>query len=197
MPNSSPASTLVSGARAVSKVSVWVLIVPDPASRREGANAARISGEETGGAQHAIGLDDLFQPFFRAPVATIRVGMKTLHEFLIPRLDLDQGGVVGQLQRVHGDDLKPCQLPFRASYAGIAILCKHRMAVIHIAQAGLPHAGLGGALAQGPGRPVAGERFFTEPPDVVVTHVLEEIPGLIVGAGVRRTKPDIFRKILG
>src|SRR3954469_19075704 len=94
-----------------------------------------VSGKEPGGAQYAIGLDDLLQPFFRAPVAAIGVGMKTFHKFLIPRLDLDQGGVVRQLQCVHGYGLKPRQMTLRTPYRlSFAVLCKHRMAVIHAAQ---------------------------------------------------------------
>ena len=38
-----------------------------------------------------VGLDDLLQPLFGAPVAAIGVGVKALHKFLIPRLDLVQG----------------------------------------------------------------------------------------------------------
>src|SRR5476649_1519618 len=102
--------------------------------------------------------------------------MKTLHKFLIPRLDLDQGGVVRQLQRVHGHDLKPRQMPLRAAYGGVTVLCKHRMAVIHAAQRGLAHPSPGAAPAQRPGGTMAGQRLLAEPLDVAIVHILEEIP---------------------
>ena len=42
--------------------------------------------------QHGVGLDNLLQTLFSAPIAAIGVGMKSLHKFLIPRLYLLQGG---------------------------------------------------------------------------------------------------------
>ena len=42
--------------------------------------------------QHGVGLDNLLQTLFSAPIAAIGVGMKPLHKFLIPRLYLLQGG---------------------------------------------------------------------------------------------------------
>ena len=53
------------------------------------------------------------------------------------------------------------------------------------------------APAQRPGGAMAGQRFFAEPLDVAIVHILEEIPGLIVGAGMGGAKPEIFRQILG
>src|SRR6185295_12565959 len=89
-------------------------------------------------------------------------------------------------------------MPLRTPYGGgFAVLCKHRMAVIHAAQRVLAHSRLGAALAHGPGRAMAGQRFLAEPPDIVVTHILEEIPGLVMGAGMGGAIPEIFRQILG
>ena len=89
------------------------------------------------------------------------------------------------MERVHRHDLKSRQLPLRTAHrGGVAVLCKHRMAVIHPAQRGLAHPGLGAALAQGPGRAMAGRSLHAKALNVVVVHALEEIPGLVVGAGV-------------
>ena len=44
---------------------------------------------------------------------------------------------------------------------------------------------------------MAGQGLLAEPLNVVVVHVLEEIPGLVMGAGMGGAKPDIFGKVLG
>ena len=127
---------------------------------------------------------------------SVRHGCKSLvqvalHKFLIPRLYLDQGGVVRQLHRVHGDGLKPRQMTLRTPYClGFAVLCKHRMAVIHAVQRHLAHARLGRPLAQGPGGAMPQKGLLAEPRDVVVVHALEIIPGFVVGAGVGGAVPD-------
>src|SRR4051812_41993553 len=63
MQKTDPASIWMSGTRLVSRVSVWVLMgsVRNPPRYRRGREATPGSGEEAGGAQHAIGFDDLFQ----------------------------------------------------------------------------------------------------------------------------------------
>ena len=45
-----------------------------------------------------VGLDDLPQPLFCAPVSAVGVGVKAFHKFLIPGLYLVQGGVVFEIK---------------------------------------------------------------------------------------------------
>src|SRR6185312_8453006 len=155
----------------------------------------RRSGQ-AGGAQHAIGLDPLFQTLFGAPVAAVRVGMEPFHKFLIPRLDLVQGGVMRQLERVHRGDLQARQLTFgTAGLAVLILLAEYRMAVMKIERC-LAGTGPGAALAHRPGGAMTEQCLLAELFDVVVVHALEEIPRLIVRAGVRRAEEKIVRKIV-
>ena len=124
-------------------------------AKERGHGHARSQVSEPGGAQHAIGLDDLFQALLGAPVAAIRVGMEPLHKFLIPRLDLDQGGVMGQLQRVHRHDLQPRQLPLRTAHRGGSPSSANIAWPSWNYQRGLARPRPGGALAQRPGGAVA------------------------------------------
>src|SRR5581483_4992058 len=121
--------------------------------------------------------------------------MEPFHKFLIPRLDLVQGGVMRQLQRVHRGDLKPRQLTFGPAGLAIFILfAEYRMAVMKIERC-LTGARLGAPLAHRPGGTVAEQRFFAELFDVAIVHALEEIPCLIVGAGMGGAEENIIGKI--
>ncbi len=53
---------------------------------------------ETCRPEMAVGLDDLPQPLFCAPVSAVGVGVKAFHEFLIPGLYLVQGRVVLEIK---------------------------------------------------------------------------------------------------
>src|SRR5580698_7903585 len=183
-------SGFADGSKAVSGKLISLFRMASTRHQRRGRSG------QAGGAQHSIGLNHLFQTLFGAPVAAICVGMEPFHKFLIPRLDLDQGGVVRQLQRVHRGDLKPRQLAFRAARLAIFIvLAEYRMAVMKMRGA-LTGPDLGAAPAQRPGGAVAENRFLAELFDIAVVHALEEIPCLVVRPGMGGAEEKIVGKIL-
>jgi hypothetical protein len=159
---------------------------PRPAKDR-----GRVNSRETGSPKVAVGFDDLSQPLFRAAVATIGVGMKPLHEFLIPGLYLVQA--CGFFKIEHGEriQLRLCQC--RAPPA----LCRRRrffengkpvLEVIGILRRSV-RLRIRGALAKRPSRAMARYRIKAEALDLRAAHALEEIPIFVVLPQVCAAEP--------
>ena len=61
---------------------------------------------ETCRPEMTVGLDDLPQPLFCAPVSAVGVGVKAFHKFLIPGFYLVQGGVFFEIENRKGVKLR-------------------------------------------------------------------------------------------
>src|SRR5262249_54572653 len=128
--------------------------------------------------------------------ATICVGMEPLHEFLIPRLDLDQGRGRLKIQRIERGELKPCQLALRpARRIGLFPLSRRPESVVEIEVVERIVHGRS-AFSERPGWAMPRDRFVTEAFDFALTHALEIVPGLVVRAGMCKAQPDMPREFL-
>jgi len=70
---------------------------------------------KSGRAQYAVGLDNLFQTLFGAPIAAVSVRMEPLYQFLIPRLYLLQGRGGLEIKHLEGLQLYTRKLANRAA----------------------------------------------------------------------------------
>ena len=151
----------------------------------------RFNSRETGSPKMAVGFDDLSQPLFRAAVAAIGIGMKPLHEFLIPGLYLVQAGGLFKVeygQRVQlgfGQGRPAPRLRRRCSFFknGKTILEMigelRRTSCLCV----------GRALAERPCRAVSGHRIQAETLDFGTAHTFEEIPAFVVLPQMRPAEP--------
>src|SRR5690348_13067839 len=122
--------------------------------------------------------------------------MKPLHEFLIPRLYLVQGGRGLQVQHIERLHLNARNLTFRTPWSFRRFFlrkCSERVVKMDAA-IGIVHTSR--ALAERPCRAVPDNRFGSEALDVAFGHAFEVVPRLIVLARMNETEPDVLVQIL-
>src|SRR5258708_15740053 len=104
-PNVLRTSTIMSGAAAASRPFIGMLHSIILAAQTLGWAERCVPWvgrafllRETCRPEMTVGLDDLPQPLFCAPVSAVGVGVQAFHKFLIPGLYLVQGGVVFEIK---------------------------------------------------------------------------------------------------
>lgn len=151
---------------------------------------------QTGGAQYTIRLDDPLQPFLGAPVAAVRVGVKSLHEFLIPRLYLVQVCICVKIEHFQRNCLWTRELSFRTGGGWLFFaVAEDSMSVVNVVKV-LSVAKMRRSFAQRPGWPMPDNSFNLEGTNFLVAHAAKIIPVFIVSASVLQTKPDMFVQLL-
>ncbi|HSM97341.1 MAG TPA: hypothetical protein VLT91_14960, partial [Rhizomicrobium sp.] len=140
-------------------------------------------------------LDNLFQTLFGAPIATVRVGMKPLYEFLIPRLYLLQGGGWLQLHRLQRNELKTRQFALRRTRFWAFRYVRKYAERVDPGGAVMPVSHACAALADRPCRAVSGERVDAKRFDLLLAHAGEEVPMLVVLARMRLAEPEMFAQV--
>src|SRR6185312_10033396 len=121
--------------------------------------------------------------------------MEPLHKFLIPRLDLVQGGGWFQLERIESSELQARYLALRTAWRlGLCVLIAAEGAVEF--EAGERIVQTCRAFSEWPGRPVAGDGVVAEAFDFALAHALEVVPRLVMGAGMGKAEPQMLVQFL-
>src|SRR5690606_29242477 len=133
--------------------------------------------------QETVGLYHVAEPFFRTPVTAIRIRMVALHKCLIARLDVGASRLCVKTKRFQRLGLKRLHPPLPRLDrlpSGAEEIERITDAAVITGMAGTPRRKVGSGLrariaADGPGRPVAGERLLLETRDLAVRE-----PGKVV-----------------